>query len=184
MELFTTDNDTIIPDVNTLLIYPFDEIWARDTSERKEQAMREFKYIEFLCSFKKTNPFAGYDDDIKELKVRQNVFRNYPEWFPDQLVIEAINIYISFRDEASPSLRFYLDNLAGAKRLQEYYRTVDLTKTTRTGGLVNKPSDVARGLTQASAILANLESLREKVQQEAMNAGRTRANRTVNHFEK
>lgn len=184
MELFVTDNTVVIPNENTLLIHPFNDIWLRDSSNKKEMATLEFTYIEFLCSYKKSNPYAGYDDDIKEQKVRQNVFREFPDWFPDELVIEGIVTYCSFRDEASPTLRFYLANLEGAKKLQEYYKTVDLTLTTRTGGLVNKPSDVARGLSQASQVMTNLESLRSKVQQELFESGKVRGNRIVNPFEK
>lgn len=184
MELFTVDNGIVIPNKNTLLIHPFMDLWERDSSEKKTIALKEFQYIEFLCSYSKDNPYAGYDEDVKEYKIRRNVFKDNPEWLPDDLVQAGIATYISFRDEASPTLRFYLANLAGAKKLQDYYENVDLYKETRTGALVNKPSDVARGLTQATAILNSLETLRIKVQQELLDSGKTRANRTVNHFEK
>jgi len=184
MELFVTDGTTVTPNVNTLLIHPFYDIWERDESLKKDMATLEFTYIEFLCSFAKNNPYAGYDDDIKESKVRENVFRNLPDWQPDNLIFEGIAVYCSFRDEASPTLRFYLDNLEGAKKLQMYYRTLDMTLMTRGGALINKPSDVARGLSQASLVMNNLEALKTKVQQELFEAGKVRANRIVNPFEK
>ena len=118
------------------------------------------------------------------MKVRQNVFFDEPDWIPDDLVNEAVAVYCSFRDEASPSLRFYLANLYGAKKLQDYYLTIDMTLTTRAGMLVNKPSDVARGLSQATAVLQTLETLKVKVQQELFETGKLRANRVVNHFER
>lgn len=184
MELFVTDGAVVTPNVNTLLIHPFYDIWERDTSLKKDVAALEFTYMEFLCSFSKLNPYAGYDDDIKEKKVRENVFRNFPAWQPDNLIFEGIAVYCSFRDEASPTLRFYLSNLEGAKKLQAYYKTVDLTLTNRSGMLVNKPSDVAKGLTQASLVMNNLEALKIKVQQELFEANKVRANRIVNPFEK
>lgn len=184
MELFTVENNTVIPNENTLLIHPFKDIWERDSSERKEIALLEFTYIEFLCSYKKTNPYKGYDEQIKEPKIRQNVFRSYPLWSPDLLINEGIAIYCSFRDQASPSLRFYLGNLEGARKLQHYYETVDLTLTNRSGTLINKPSDVAKGLSEALKVMNTLEALKEKVEQELFNAGKVRADRTVNPFEK
>lgn len=184
MELFSVDGVVISPCENTLLIHPFGEIWRRDTTAHKDMASKEFEYIEFLCSFKKSNPYAGYADEIKEMKVRQSVFHDIPDWQPDDLVNEAIAVYCSFRDEASPSLRFYLSNLHGAEKLQQYYMDIDMTRVTRAGILVNKPSDVARGLTQATAVLQTLETLKVKVQQELFENGKLRANRTVNHFEK
>ena len=184
MELFKVDGDLITPEENTLLIHPFREIWNRDTTTHKDRATKEFMYVEFLCSYKKSNPYAGYDDEIKEMKVRQNVFFDEPDWIPDDLINEAVAVYCSFRDEASPSLRFYLANLAGAKKLQDYYMTMKMTDTTKAGILVNKPSDVARGLSQATVVLQTLETLKGKVQQELFENGKLRANRVVNHFEK
>lgn len=184
MDLFTTDNEIIIPNENTLLIHPFSEIWKRDTTPQKDIACREFIYIEFLCSYKKSNPFTGYADDVKESKVRSNVFHDMPKWTPDNLVNEGIAIYCSLRDEASPSLRFYLSNLEGAKKLQDYYMTMDMTATTRAGILVNKPADVARGLSEATKVLTTLEALKVKVEQELYESNKLRANRVVNHFER
>jgi hypothetical protein len=184
MELFNTEDGIVTPLEYTLLIHPFSDIWNRDLTTKKDVASVEFAYIEFLCSYAKKNPYVGYDDDIKESKVRANAARTINGWQPDELVNEGVAIYCSFRDEASPTLRFYLSNLEGAKRLQDYFKTVDLTKVTKTGMLVNKPSDVARSLSQASAIMTNLEALKVKVQQELFESNKVRANRIVNHFER
>lgn len=184
MNLFVTDNGIVIPDENTLLVYPFNEIWNRDQTPKKDIASAEFAYIEFLCSYTKSNPYIGYDDSIKELKVRENTQRSIPDWTPDSLVLKAIEIYCEFRDDASPTLRFYLANLEGAKKLQEYYKDIDLNERTKNGMPVNKASDVARGLSQASQVMTNLEALKTKVQQELFETNRIRANRTVNHFER
>lgn len=184
MELFTVEDGLVIPNPNTLLIHPFSDIWNRDNSPRKEIASAEFAYIEFLCSYAKANPYLGYDDNIKEIKVRENTVRTVPDWTPDDMITEAIVVYCSFRDEASPSLRFYLSALKGAEKIQTYYKDVDFTKTTKTGMLVHKISDVVRSLAQSSQVMNNLETLKAKVQQELFESNKVRANRIVNHFEK
>jgi len=184
MNLFTIESGIVTPVPETLLIFPFDKIWERDSTAHKDNAIREFTYIEFLCSYKKSNPFSGFKNEVKEQRVKASVFKANPDWAPDDLVLEAIEVYRNFQKEASPSLRFYEAALEGITKLQDYFTTLDMTETTNQGSLVNKPSDVARALTQTSAILQNLESLREKVNQELFESNKTRANRTVNPFER
>jgi len=184
MNLFTVESGLLVPVPETLLIYPFNEIWNRDTSPKKEIAIKEFTYVEFLCSFKKSNPFAGYVVEGKEAKVRANIFRNNTTWTPDSYVEDAINVYRDFQNEASPSLRFYTAAITGVTKLQDYYDTLDMNERTNQGNLVNKPSDVARGLSQTASVLQNLELLKVKVEQELFESNKLRANRTVNPLER
>ena len=72
--LFTVENAVAKPNVETLLISPFKEIWERDTSSDKSQAIKEFTFIELMTSKKKTNPYAGYADDIRFNKLREIYF--------------------------------------------------------------------------------------------------------------
>lgn len=184
MELFTVDNGIVIPNTYTLLIHPFSDIWERDVSERKEIASAEYSYIEFLCSFAKTNVYAGLPEETKEIKVRENILRKFPDWTPDDMITEGILVYCMFRDEGSPTLRFYLAALEGADKVQTYYKTVDLNERAKNGMLVHKASDIVRTLSQSSQVMNNLELLRVKVQQELFESNKIRANRIVNHFEK
>jgi hypothetical protein len=184
MNLFTVESGILVPVPETLLIYPFNEIWNRDTSPKKDMAVKEFTYVEFLCSYKKSNPFAGYVEEGKEAKVRDNIFKKTPNWIPDGLVKDAITVYKDFQEEASPSLRFYNAAIVGVTKLQDYYDTLDMNERTNQGGLVNKPSDVARGLSQTATVLQNLEALKTKVEQELFESNKLRANRTVNPLER
>lgn len=183
MELFKTQNGIVIPIPETLLIYPFGDIWNRDTTVHKDMATKEFSYIEFICSLKETNPYAGYKKEIRPQKVKDNLFRLQPDWQPDELVLKGIEIYNDFQNNASYSMRFYEAALLGVEKLQTYYQTLDMTERSNQGGLVNKPSEVARGLAQTAGILQNLETLKKKVQQELFESGKTRGNRTINPLE-
>lgn len=184
MELFRTENGIVIPIPETLLIYPFGDIWNRDTTVGKDVATKEFAYIEFVCSMKESNPYAGYQDDIRPARVKENLFRQQPDWQPDSLIIDGIAIYKDFQDNASYSMRFYKAALIGVEKLQSYYDTLDMGERTSQGGLVNKASEVARGLSQTAGILQNLETLKKKVQQELFESGKVRGNRTVNPLER
>ena len=184
MNLFRIENQVVLPYEETLLIFPFVEIWERDMVHNKPMAIKEFTYIEFMCSFLKTNPYIGYPEDIRPEKIRLGIFRDTPDWKPDELVLKGIEVYRDFQKEASPSIRFYEAALKGVEELQNFYLNLDMKKVTKMGLPVNKPSEVARGLSQTAAVLQNLETLKERVQQELFESNRIRGNRTVNPFER
>lgn len=56
--LFTVENNVAIPNTETLLISPFKEVWERDKSKDKGQAIKEFTFVELMSSKKKANPFG------------------------------------------------------------------------------------------------------------------------------
>lgn len=184
MKLFEINDGIVVPLPDILLIYPFKDIWDRDTTPKKPIAMKEFAFIEFSCSYKKTNPYIGYPEEIRYDKIREGVFKDFPDWRPDELVTEAIRVYREFQTEASPSMKFYEAAMHGVVKLQDYYLKLDMTKLNKQGSPINKPSDVARGLSMTGAVLQNLENLRERVEQELFESNKVRGNRVVNPFER
>lgn len=183
MNIFVVEGGIVLPTEEAKCIYPFRDIWERDTTVKKDIATKEFAYIEFMCSYKKSNPFAGYAEELRPKYIIDRVVR-IDGWQPDDLIKDGILTYKHFQTEASPSIKFYEAALKGVSTMQSYYETLDMTKVTKNGALVNKPSDVARGLSQTAAVLQNLETLKDKVQQELFESNRIRANRTVNQFER
>ena len=91
--LFTVENSVAIPNTETLLISPFKEIWERDKSKDKDRAIKEFTFIELMSSKKKTNPYAGYSDEIRFEKLKETLFG--PEWEQDALIEQALIKVIS-----------------------------------------------------------------------------------------
>lgn len=184
MNLFSIENGIVIPFPETTIISPFKEIWERDTTRKKDIATKEYAYIEFSCSYKKSNPYIGYPEDVRGKKIIEGLFKDNPDWLPDELVTQGIAAYKDFQNQASPSIRFYEAALTGVEKLQEYYLNLDMKKVNKQGTPVNKPSDVARGLSLTGAVLQNLENLRERVEQELFESNKVRGNRTVNPFER
>lgn len=184
MKLFEVNDGIVNPIPEVLLIYPYKDIWERDKSPKKVVASIEFAYIEFSCSYKKTNPYIDYPEEIRKEKIKEGLIRNLPDWNPDELVLKGIEVYKDFQTKASPSLMFYEAALTGVRKLQAYYTSLDMNKMNKQGTPINKPSDVARGLSLTGSVLSNLESLREKVEQELFDSNRVRGNRNVNPFER
>ena len=87
--LFVIENNVAKPNVETLLIDPFNKIWERDKSKDKSQAIKEFNYIEFMVSKKKTNPYTGYDTEARKKELGKLLF-NDPNFEEDYLIIEGL----------------------------------------------------------------------------------------------
>jgi len=88
--LFKIDGKLVFPTEEALLITPYKEIWERDTSKGKENAIKEFSYIEFMVSKLATNPYKGYSDDIRGKVIIKDTFKGI-DWKPDKLIIDGID---------------------------------------------------------------------------------------------
>lgn len=183
MNLFILENNIAKPNLETLLIEPFKTIWERDTDEHKSQAIKEFTFIEFFCSPKKSNPFAGYSEDVRDEKIIEVIFKNTPNWKPDEEVQEAVELYKQFFFNSSPTLNFLNAAKEGAKKLQDFFLNFDLNEKTKAGTPVYKPKEISTALSDSFNVMKTLNSLDEKVQQEIYEAVKTKGNRDVNPFE-
>jgi hypothetical protein len=182
MDLFTIENNIVRPTPHALLLSPFKELWERDTSSKKERAIQDFSYIEFVCSMRKSNPFSGYTDDVKASQVAKIIYKD--EYYkPDELQEECIEFYIKLRDESSPTINFYKKALTGAEKLSNFFETVDFSLMNDRGIPIYKPGDLARSLKDAPDILASMHKMKEKVDQELFDSTKNRGDREINHFE-
>ena len=99
MELFYIKENMVFPTPQALNINVFRNIWEKDKSEKKEQALMEMAFVEFMCSYKKSNPFIGYTDLVeREHKILQafsSMRNNEPIESPkeEQHVIAAMEFY-------------------------------------------------------------------------------------------
>lgn len=185
--MFTIENGIVRPNEETLAIYPFSEMWRRDSSTHKERVNAEFKFIEFYCSPKKTNPFFGYPrGKIRKDKITENIKETIPDFNPeDNLIFTAIKQYDEFWENASPKLSYYKSNIKAAKNLEEFFNELDMTKTNpRTGLPIYKPKEITSALGDAQVVLKNLASIEEQVYQEIYDSAKSKANRKVNPFER
>ena len=80
--LFVIENNVAKPNVETLLITPYKEIWERDTTPQKEVAVKELTYIELMAPKKKSNVFAGYSDEKRRDSLKKMIFTE--DWVPDR----------------------------------------------------------------------------------------------------
>lgn len=182
MDIFIVENNIIKPSQHALLIEPFSNIWERDSSPKKEEAIRDYTFIELMGSLKKSNVFAGYSKDERRVKTLEYLSK-VDEYTPDGLVEECLLEYIRYRDEASPTASFYEAALNGAKKMETFFNTFDLDDRTNNGGLVLKPGDITRALKDSQQVLQSLTALKAKVQSELFESAKTRNDKQINPFE-
>lgn len=183
MDIFEVEGNVVVPTIHARLLSPFREVWDRDKSEKKQQAILEFKFIEFTCSMRKSNPYSGFEEDIRAKKVAEKIFPDI-EFEPDEQLLKCIEEYKMFRDEASPTVRFYEAALTGAEKLANFFIDVDFTKTNDKGVPLYKPGEIARALKDAPDILSSLNKMKEKVDQEIFDQVKTRSGKEINPLER
>lgn len=180
--LFVTENGVAKPNTETLLISPFKDIWERDISLDKEQAIKELTFVEFMSSKKKTNPYAGYADEPRFNRLKQILFSE--DWTMDALIEQALAKISDFQKEASPTYRYYTSASNAAEKMRTFFDEFDITeRNERNGNPLYKPSDITRALNDTDKVLQNLNSMKEKVEQELFEQTKTRNNKTINPFE-
>ena len=180
--LFVVENAVAKPNVETLLISPFKEIWERDTTSDKSIAIKEFTFIELMSSKKKSNPYAGYSDEIRFEKLQQIYFDS--EWQPDTLVEQGLIKMSEFHKEASPTYSYYTAVLQAAEKMKNFFNTFDITeRSERTGLPIYKPRDITSAMTDTDKVLQNLNSMKDKVEQELFEQTKTKSNKVINPFE-
>lgn len=187
MKIFHVRDGVVTPTDEILLIYPFQDIWERDITPKKDIAMREFAFIEFMVSPKETNPFYGYDlpSGIRKAKIIENKFKDYPTWYPDNVVNVAMDIYREFYYNASPTLSFYDSAVKGANKLRDFFDTFSMREVNlKTGNPMYKPREISTALLDADAVMAKLNASFERVQQELFDTSKTKGNKVINDFER
>ena len=181
--LFVVENNIAKPNTETLLMSPYKEIWNRDKSKDKSDAIRDFTFIEFMISKKKSNPYAGYDEESRRRVLGQLLYKD-DNFYPDRLIEEGLHALDTFQKEASPAYTFLLAAEEAANKLKDFFRTFDLTeRNVKTGMPVYKPKDISSAINDSEQNIRTLHNLKEKVEQELFEATKTRNNRTINPFE-
>jgi hypothetical protein len=182
MDVFHIEQGIVKPTPEILMISPFKEIWARDKTVKKEKALKEFAYIEFFVSYKKSNPFCGFPPQDRHRKICETVLHNI-SYIPDELVKQGMDVYKDWQENASPSLRFYKSVVKANEKLVTFAETIDLNERDVKGSAVYKPNDITSITSKAYENLKTLTLMKEKVEQELFEASKTRSNRTINVFE-
>jgi hypothetical protein len=180
--LFTVENRAVKPNTETLLISPFKEIWARDTSKDKANALEDFAYIEFMTSSKKTNPYAGYTNELRHTRLIEDVVTR-KSWKADSLIKKAMSKMIEFQEEGSLTYRYYMSNKKAAEQMESFFNDFDIKEVNmKTGNPIYKPKDITTAIKDAEDVLTKLNNLKAKVEQELFESSKIKSQKIISPF--
>jgi hypothetical protein len=180
--LFEVKDRHVVPTVEALLVPPFNEIWERDKSKDKNVAIQEFAYIEFMASYKRTNPYREYPESKKEEIIRKDIIKT-EGWEVDDLIKEGIRVLEEFQKDASISYSYYKSAKKAAESMQDFFDNVEIgEKNFKTGNPIYKPKDITSALIDTERVLQNLSSLAKKVEEELFDEVRLKAGKKVSIF--
>lgn len=184
MDLFVIENYVCKPTPEILLIHPFKEIWESDKDPKKGNALKDFTYINFMCSTFTTNPFRNeLSEEIKSKKIIYACFKGDYEIKP--LVEKAIEIIQKdFLTEMSSSYRLLRAAKRSIQKITNLLNTYDPDERNKSGMLVFKPTDMVRVQSSLSASVDDLKKLEKTVEQEYKEKGKTMSNKTINPLER
>lgn len=180
--LFKIEGNVVYPKEETLLIEPFKQIWERDNSKGKEQAIKDFSYIEFMTSFLESNPFKGYSLEARKTILAKTIYK--VEIFkPDELILEGMKAIETFQKDASPTYSLYLSSLRAKDTVQSFLDKVDLTKINfKTGNPMYKPKEITSALLDMDKVSASLDALKKKTEEELYEAVKTKGQKVISPF--
>lgn len=180
--LFEIHDKLVHPTPQALMVPPFKDIWDRDESENKKQALAEFAYIEFMSSMTKNNPYRGYHERDKHAKIKNDIIQD-KDWEPDQLITDGINKYKEFQTEASETYSFYMSAKKAANKLEDFFNNFSMTEINeRTGNPLYKPRDITSALKDTTDVLQRLADTRKKVDEETYEKVKNKGDKEVSLF--
>ena len=180
--LFTVEKKVVSPTTQVLLISPFKDIWERDKSEDKRYAIEDFSYIEFMASIQKSNPYSGYTEENRADKIVKDIISR-KNWKEDALITKGIAKLKEFQAEASVTYNYYMAAKSAAEKMQQFFVNFSMNDVNlRTGAPIYKPKDITSALNDTSRVLENLNSLREKVDNEVFEEVKNRGQKVISVF--
>jgi hypothetical protein len=181
--LFTVESKVVSPTTQVLLIPPFKEIWERDTSTDKRYAIEDFSYIEFMASIQKSNPYSGYAEHQRPEKIIKDVITREDWDQEDPLLVQGIAKLKEFQAEASVTYNYYMAAKSAAEKMQQFFINFSMSDVNlRTGAPIFKPKDITSALNDTSRVLENLNTLREKVDNEVFEEIKKKGQKVVSPF--
>lgn len=181
--LFTVESKVVSPSTESLLMFPFRDIWERDESKDKRYAIEDLSYIEFMASIQKSNPYSGYPEDQRADKIIKDIITR-AEWDPqDRLLVAGIAKLKEFQAEASVTYNYYMAAKTAAEKMQQFFINFSMADVNlRTGAPIFKPKDITSALNDTSRVLENLNTLREKVDNEIFEEVKKKGQKIVSPF--
>lgn len=169
-KLFDLVEDRVEIKPESLLIYPFSEIWKRDKSKDKSKAYKEITYIWFYIDF--DSPFFEYTEEQRHQTICEDVLgeKNFKI---DSLLKNGIESYKKF--SITPSMRMLESQYNTIYKMEEYFKNVDFAE--------DDIDKVTKAIINVPKLMEALNQAKEICKKEQQSGERVIGNKTKGMFE-
>tara|TARA_R110000824_G_scaffold154479_2_gene326613 strand:+ start:13596 stop:14141 length:546 start_codon:yes stop_codon:yes gene_type:complete len=176
--LLEISNNLPVPSPYTLAIQEFTKLYLKDKSKGKETAIKELSYIYFKCDH--NSPYVIYDEEEKELKIKESLFGENSKWSPDAEVKAACIRYLSLTD--THAVLLLKSARKSVRKLEKYFDAIDLTLVDDHGKPLYSAKDLVVNLSKIGDVVVGLSKLEELVKKEDQEHASTRGKVELNKY--
>ena len=169
MKLFKLEGYNLTISEEAYMLKPFKDLWKRDKSKGKEQALQELAYIYFMEDTRSDyQVYIDKEERSKQVKLGEGLKES---WKPDKLVIEAQEFYASFKSEAALLLE---DIRVAITKLREFIKTIDLSATDDKGKPIYTLNTYTATIKQIPELITSLDEAERTIAKETIGNDKVR----------
>lgn len=169
MKLFKYEGFNLTISEEAMMLKPFKDLWKRDKSRNKEQALQELAYIYFMEDSRSDyQVYIDREERSNQIKIGEGMKES---WKPDKLVQEAMVFYASFKSESALLLE---DIRIAITKLREFIKTIDLSATDDKGKPIYTLNTYTSTIKQIPELITSLDEAERTIAKENISQDKVR----------
>lgn len=178
MRLFKYEGYKLTISEEAMLLKPFKAIWKRDRTQNKEKALMELGYCYFMEDPRSDYQFiVDREDRSTQIKLGEGI----PEsWNPDELVIQAMEFYSSFK---TPSALLLEDTRIAIDKLRILLRNIDLSAVDDKGKPIYTLNSITSTIKQIPSLVKDLDEAERALAKELAQSDKVRGAQEKSMYE-
>lgn len=178
MKLFKYQGFNLTISEEAFMLKPFKDLWKRDKSKNKEQALQELAYIYFMEDTRSDyQVYIDKEERSRQIKLGEGMKES---WKPDKLVLEAEEFYAGFKSEAALLLE---DIRVAITKLREFIKTIDLSATDDKGKPIYTLNTYTATIKQIPELITSLDEAEKTIAKETVSQDKVRGSAEKAMFE-
>lgn len=178
MKFFRIEDNKLVVEPEVLTVDVFTQIWKRDKTKGKDNALKDFIYIFYMGSF--DSPIFFLPEDKRKDEVMKYYIKD-DKYKADALVVEGISTLKAVN--TTPAMLLLQDSYILVDKLRGYFTSVDFKELDDNGKPIYSAKDAMASLANVGKVLESLNKLKETIHKEISEASRTKGGGTTGEFE-
>lgn len=181
MKLFILDEKYNLKiDPAAYALKQFKEIWDRDKSSNKRQALSELAYIYYMQDYK-SDFYEISDLNERSEQIIMNLDFGNKINPDDEVIKEAMEFYA--KTSKTKTMLLLEDAYGSIDKLRDYFKNVDLEAVDGNGKLLHDSTKLMNNISKLADLVDGLQKLEFLVRKEQQADGKLRAGREKGMFE-